>query len=384
MEKIYHILIVISLLFVVLFFFMGNEKEKEVPIEDNVIVIENEKLQESVVNDSVSILRNNIYTEIKSRFNNVDGRFIGEKNRVVSESQSYMMLIAVLSDDRKTFDKTWNWTKNNLQVRKNDKLFSWLWKNGKVSDTNSATDADQDIAYALYLANKKWGEGLYLDDARKIISDIWKVETKEIKGVRYIGAGNWAVNDASGIIINPSYFAPYQYRVFAQIDPVHDWISLVDSSYKALNHCTSATGLAQDWCKIDNSGKVIKNFKMDKKDNSVYSYDALRVPYRIAMDYYSSNDMRALEYLKKNKIFIEDWGKNKKIFAVYNQKGEHAGKNESLASYGTQLASMSLINKEIAQEILDKKIKTIEFWEKVSFYDLSWIWFGLYFYEENK
>lgn len=324
----------------------------------------------------------NVIDIIKETYLRADGMVESERGKTTSESQSYGMLIAVLSGDRELFDKTWNWTKNNLQTRPNDKLLSWLWENGKVADANPATDADQDIAYALYLAHKKWGNEEYLNEAKKIVRDIWKVETEEIKGVRYVGAGNWAVNDTSGIIINPSYLAPYQYRIFAQIDPEHNWIQLVDSSYKTLELCTGLAGLAQDWCKINNQGNIVRNFKLSKSDSSVYSFDAMRVPYRIAMDYALHSEPRALEYLEKNKVFIKDWKENGKIFAVYNQQGGHVGKNESLASYGIQLANMSLVDKEIAQEIFEKKIATIKSWENVSFYDMSWLWFGLHFYTD--
>lgn len=44
---------------------------------------------------------------------------------------------------------------------------------------------------------------------------------------------------------------------------------------------------------------------------------------------------------------------------------------------------MSLRDKEIAQEIFEKKIATIVSFEKISFYDLSWIWFGLHFYSDT-
>jgi len=320
---------------------------------------------------------------IKEKYFRSDGMIESEKNKTTSESQSYAMLISVISGDRENFDRVWNWTKNNLQTRPTDKLFSWVWQDGKVTDMNPATDADQDIAYALYLANKKWGDESYLNEAKKIISDIWTVETKEIKGIRYVAAGNWAVQDKNGVIINPSYLAPYEYRVFATFDTEHNWMSLVDSSYKMLEQCTGSAGLAMDWCKIGNQGNVVKDYKFGGKDGSVYSYDALRAPYRVAVDYALHKEPRALEYLKKNEIFTKDWKESGKIFAVYNQKGERVAENESLASYGVQLASMSLTDKDIAKEIFEKKIAVINSWENVSFYDLSWLWFGLHFYMDE-
>ena len=40
-----------------------------------------------------------------------------------SEGQSYTMMRAVWSDDRATFDSSWQWTKDNLQ--RPDRLLSW-------------------------------------------------------------------------------------------------------------------------------------------------------------------------------------------------------------------------------------------------------------------
>jgi len=320
---------------------------------------------------------------IQSKYFRANGMIESEQNRTTSESQSYGMLIAVLSADQETFDTVWGWTKNNLQVRPDDALFSWLWKNGTVADVNPATDADQDIAYALYLAHQRWGDTGYLSEARKIVRDIWDVETKKIGATQYVAGGNWAVQYTDGVVINPSYLAPYQYRAFATFDTENDWMSLVDSSYKALRLCSGPAVLAMDWCKIDNQGNMVKNFRFGEKDGSIYSYDALRVPFRIAMDYTLNAEPRALEYLKKNKVFLKDWKENGKVFAVYNQQGERMGKNESLASYGVQLVSMSLIDETIAKEIFEKKIATIDSWENVSFYDLSWLWFGLHFYADE-
>src|SRR3989344_4771278 len=42
---------------------------------------------------------------------------------VFSESQSYGMLRAVWSNDQQTFDRVWNWTKNNLQRKNIAKIY---------------------------------------------------------------------------------------------------------------------------------------------------------------------------------------------------------------------------------------------------------------------
>lgn len=322
-----------------------------------------------------------IVEAIKIEYLRPNGMIESRADGTVSESQSYAMLIAVYSGDREMFDRVWGWTQDNLQTRPEDKLFSWHWKDGKVADSNPATDADQDIAYALYLAHKKWGDKKYLTEAREIVRDIWRVETKEVAGVRYVAAGNWAVDFSDGVVINPSYLAPYQYRVFAVFDAEHDWMSLVDSSYRALELCTGQAGLAMNWCKINNQGEVARDYRFGGADSSVYSYDALRVPYRIAMDYALNNEPRALLYLRQNTVFTEEWKNNGKILAAYNQQGAPVSTNESLASYGAQLSSMRVVDTAIANEIFEKKIAAITSWKNKSFYEMSWVWLGLYFYE---
>jgi cellulose synthase (UDP-forming) len=64
------------------------------------------------------------------KFHYVDGGRVvslDEDGITTSEGQGYAMLRAVWSDDSATFDSTWEWTKQHLQVRE-DRLFAWKWK----------------------------------------------------------------------------------------------------------------------------------------------------------------------------------------------------------------------------------------------------------------
>jgi len=56
--------------------------------------------------------------------------FVSNRKEASSESQSYAMLQSYLNDDPKLFDRTWNWTRNYLQIRSNDKLFAWKYDYG--------------------------------------------------------------------------------------------------------------------------------------------------------------------------------------------------------------------------------------------------------------
>ena len=79
-----------------------------------------------------------------------------------SEGQSYTMMRAVWQSDRATFDKSWEWTQEQLQ--REDNLFAWKWglkpdgTYGILTDQggqNTASDADSDIAVALLMAANK-------------------------------------------------------------------------------------------------------------------------------------------------------------------------------------------------------------------------------------
>ena len=209
------------------------------------------------------VLLTSSWENYKTRFINQDGRVIdyGQNGITTSEGQSYAMLQAVWMDDKATFDKVWAWTKDTLK-RPNDNLFSWRWgqldnnQYGVLPDggENSASDADSDIALALILAGRRWEQSDYINQAKPIIQDIWNIETDVVNNKRYLVAGNWAIgNDKS--VINPSYFAPYAWRIFATVDddPTHDWNGLIDPAYQLLNQASQApldTGASVDFRRI--------------------------------------------------------------------------------------------------------------------------------------
>src|SRR4051794_7971746 len=88
-----------------------------------------------------------------------DGRVIDRAGDDVStsEGQSFALLRAAWCNDRATFDNVLHWTLNNLQDTDPMRLPGWQW--GKkpdgswgLLDANSASDADQWMAYALLMA----------------------------------------------------------------------------------------------------------------------------------------------------------------------------------------------------------------------------------------
>lgn len=243
---------------------------------------------------------NQSWKSYKARFIQADGRVKDFYNNsaTTSEGQSYALQQAVWLNDKPLFDTLWHWTRDNLQVQKEHKLFSWKWgedpktKKWGVLDASVAADADQDIAFALLMAHERWHDPNYKKEALRILNDIWKHEVTESAWGPVLLPGNWHRFEAKipdVVLVNPSYLSPALYRVFAQVDRTHPWEKLVSSSYQIWDASfkLSKRGLPPDWVWLDRSkGKVYA--KQDDKDfkgmTSQYGYEACRLPWRLYQD----------------------------------------------------------------------------------------------------
>lgn len=328
----------------------------------------------------------------KNKYISPDGRVIDYErdNITTSEGQAYAMRRALMMNDQATFDKVYDWAKKNLQ-HKNDSLFAWKWgKSGgeyQVLDDNSATDADIEIAATLLSAYRNWHIRHYLDEARPIISDIWDKETVEINGQRVLTAGDVQAKDEKVIEVNPSYFMPHTFRLFARADRKHDWKKVVDSSYKLVDYCIDniESGLPPDWFYMDRKTGEI-SFKPDKSD---FSYDAIRVFYRFYLDYKFNKDSRAKKILSRAHIFIDDWERNNKIRTEYKQNGDPKSNTEFIGSISVLVPVIKMQNKKIAEQIYRQRVKNqynkAGYWgDPMNYYAQNLVWFGDWLYLDGK
>ncbi|MEP7166359.1 MAG: glycosyl hydrolase family 8 [Candidatus Woesebacteria bacterium] len=330
-------------------------------------------------------------------FVKIDGRTIdpGTHDSTTSEGQSYSMLRAVWEDDQKSFASVWKWTKENLE--NSDHLFAWKWGQrsdgsmGKI-DEGSASDADEDIALALLLASKRWKVPEYQDEALPLIDAIWNLEVKEMSGTYYLVAGNWAKGNASAII-NPSYLSPASYRLFAKVSP-HDWSALVTDSYTVLNQCTqSSLGFEKpqfippEWCEINPDGSVARPATTGE-DTTIFGYNAVRVPFRLALDYQWNTELKAKAYLEKFSTLREQYKKDGAIAMLYTHEGNKKEQYESLVGYAALLDNLVITDRSLATDVYEKKIspKFIEdakgsYWEDPkNYYTNNIVWFATALY----
>lgn len=329
------------------------------------------------------------YELYKSNFMSKDGRIMdpAKNNITTSEGQSYIMMQSLALDDEETFNLAYKWAKDNLQ--RPDNLFSWLWgenQNGeyKISDENSASDADVDIAMALLLAYEKWGDNKYLIEATPIINAIWENETKRIGSYLVLMPGVKQTNE-SKVEINPSYFSPYAFRYFQRYDDNHDWNCLVESSYYYLNQIISKTKnhLPSNWFLIDNGQIILEN-----SERGDFSYDAVRVYARIYLDYLKNNEKRALPILETSKFFVEQWKQDKQFYTNYKSNGELRDKTQYMGSIAIILPAIKMYDSKTAKEIYNVKLKSEleseQYWAtKKDYYGKNLSWFGAYLYNNT-
>lgn len=222
-------------------------------------------------------------------------------NDTVSEGIGYGMLIAVYVGDQTLFDGLWGYAKNNPS---DGTLMKWCLPagGGSCSATGgSATDADEDIAFALIQAGKRWG-GTYASDAVNVIGDIWKYDVDKSS---LIPTGGSHYSTTSGSPTNPSYFAPAFYKAFASVDKTagHDWNTVAANVYTALSSISgkaSKAGLVPAWCG-SNCTTVSSN---GGADDSVYQYDAHRVPWRFGIDACWNSTTTGKSFLQSNATFF--------------------------------------------------------------------------------
>lgn len=325
-------------------------------------------------------------------------------NITTSEGQSYTLLRAVWMSDKPTFDTSWQWTKDNLQ-HDDDRLMSWLFgmrPDGTygVLDSrggqNSASDADGDIALALVFAYARWQEPRYLGDARALLDDIWDKEVVTIRGTPYLAANDLEKASTNPtIIVNPSYLSPASYRLFAKVDPAHDWNGLADSSYDLINATLDApldagnsAGLPPNWVKVDRATGAVSAVN-DPELTTNFGYDAFRMPWRLALDYQWFGTARAKETLERMSFLSREWRKDGKLAAEYTHAGKPVTAAESPAMYGAVIGYFSVADPELARDVYERKLSYLfdagknDWGQPLGYYDSNWAWFGIALYTQQ-
>lgn len=226
----------------------------------------------------------------------------GVVDSTVSEGVAYGMLIAMLMNEQAMFDAFWGYA---LCFFNDNGLMDWyISPDGEARlGHGAATDADEDMAWALVMAHRQWGGGSvrnqsYLGHAQRLIHAIY---TCEVDHDRYpdmlLPGDDWRGKN----VFNPSYFAPHQYRLFGEVSGNRaGWQRVIDRGYEIIERCQNQrqgnqdNGLVPAWC--DCEGNPVEAFPGAMQN---HQYDSARLPFRLAQDWAFHREPRARVYLER-------------------------------------------------------------------------------------
>lgn len=241
----------------------------------------------------------------------------------VSEGQAYGMMLALYMNDQPGFDSIWDGAERHLWNDGNG-FYDWRWQDGRVTGSGFATDADQDIALMLIFADALVNKGIwtahkspknvdYKSRAQSILNTLW---TKGVNagalrpganwgggGTCGSGAGTWPCGEH----VNPGYFSPANYRIFKDFDKSHAWGDVVERSYAIIAKSPGySKGLLPDWMNLDGSYPTSSALGYNPFDGGRALYkDAIRVHWRLAMDWQWFKEPRAKTFLDAAYAFVQ-------------------------------------------------------------------------------
>jgi endo-1,4-beta-D-glucanase Y len=285
-----------------------------------------------------------LWNQYKSSFVQPDGRVIDVWQNSIShsESQGYGLLNSVMFDDRESFQMIWQWTRNNLQARK-DNLLPWAWgkraNNGlwQIIDYNNATDGDVLVAYALIQASVKWKNQEYRSEGLKIIEGIRKHLPVRWKDKTYLLPAYYGFQRDDKLILNPSYLIVSAYRTFAEFDDQEFWRKVYDDSLDLMQKSRfGKLKLPADWISLNSTG-----ISLWEEKNPFYGYEAIRTILYLSWEKKSQYPDGIYDMLKiyekqgylplyvdlqKNTISLDDAPAG--FYAVYARAAEKSGQKQ--------------------------------------------------------
>jgi endo-1,4-beta-D-glucanase Y len=244
-------------------------------------------------------------------------------NDTVSEGIGYGMLAAVYMGDQGTFNGLLAYQQAHLDSKG---LMNWhIGASGTTASDGaySASDGDEDIAFAMLMASDQWPAGTYdyLTMGRAMIESM-RMYSLFSNGVMQNG-DNFNTTDT----LNIDYFSPAYYRVFQKAIPDGGIFQFsVSEGYKHLLAQAGTDGLVPDSSNLEDSTSC-------STCKATYGYDACRTPWRIAMDWCWNSEPNAQTYLMKVGAFFNGVGASN-IVDGYSLTGSATSGNHNLAFSG--------------------------------------------------
>ena len=195
---------------------------------------------------------------------------------IVSEGQSYAMLIAEVARRPALTRTIWSWTKAHLG--RPDGLFaSHADGTGRIEDPHSATDADIVIAYALLRYTGPDQDALHAA-GRRVAKAVLANESVSLSDGTWLPvAGPWA-KSTTPPIVDPSYLMPGVFSGLASLTGDDRWNGAADAAVRLIGELTgSGTRLPPDWANLDHD-QLAPIANPGGGAGVQYGFDAARLP----------------------------------------------------------------------------------------------------------
>ena len=298
----------------------------------------------------------------------------------ISEAQGYAMLRAAWMRDKTTFDLVFRWTDQHL--KRADGLYSWRWTSadgGRILDSNTASDANQEIALALIVGSHVFNDPELLIRARQLLSAIRTHERIDLRGSWFPAAGDWAV---SRRITNLSYFLPYAYPYFARADPAGRWEDVIHAGYDLLAKVLQPPNarLVPDFIVVTPDGDPAP-LPADSGLSGDFTSDAIRIYWRVAVDCrWHKRVIACSDPLDASQV-ISMLARDGALYTRYRVDGSVVERVESTSFYGSVLPYLLAHAPAAAHALRARHLSASAVRRLISrpdrYYDLNWVWFGL-------
>jgi len=266
------------------------------------------------------------------------------------EAQGFAMVAVAYMGDKEVFDKLYSYYTKKVTTQ-GCGLMGWKNNCAGFVDQGSATDGDIDVACALVVAYWQWPDGGYKEKAKTVIDNLRKRMIVSCSGKLTIypgcGSGNpWGGCDETDI----SYYAPSFFRHFADVSGDASWKQAADDTQLIRDAAANqTTGLVPDWQSV--AGRAGSGSR-----KGYYSFDAIRAPYKQAMDYLWHGTKAAGDWSKK----ISSWAYKAGVSSLkdeYNLDGSARGSNHNMAAVGSFAVSALANTQEIADAFATEVLK---------------------------
>jgi hypothetical protein len=238
----------------------------------------------------------------------------------ISEGHAYGMLLAAYMGDRRTFDalEAYRYAHRNAKG-----AMPWVIRaDGVVADSGAASDADQDMAFALLVAHRRWSG--YQAPLTELLATIrtHMVVPEGSAHAYLLTAGDMPLQWWE--VTFPGSMAPAWYRAFATWTDDSFWTEVAEKSYQYLTsidlnpgYGNAATGLLPDRSRPDGT--------LDPDPESHrFSWNAVRAPWRLATDAAWNCEPRASSRAERMNAFFAGGGPGRGptgIGTVYRTSG---------------------------------------------------------------